>query len=134
MIVQLTQFTVSLETGLGPVDIDFILWFRRSENAVFFQETISFFSLFGLSKAQESKRFQDLGVFLHKNTRDLSEFSAFIGDRFGEHIFREVGEIFEINIGFGLITVIPFFKSHAFNYFAADGEFLDYLLVKTFLH
>lgn len=119
LIVQLTQFTVSFETSLSPVDINFILGFGGSKNVVFIQETISFFSLFGLSETEECKRLLDLWIFLDKDTGDLSEFNAFVFDGLTKLVLRKIREIFEINIGFGLISSVSFFKSHAFNYFAA---------------
>lgn len=119
LIVQLTQFTVSFETSLSPVDIDFVLGFGGSKNVVLFQETMSFFGLIGLSETEEGKRLLDLWVFLDKDTGDLSKLTAFVFDGLTECVFRKIREIFEINIGFGLISIVSFFKSHAFNYFAA---------------
>lgn len=70
LVVQLAELAVSLEAGLGPVDIDFGF---ASENVVVLEELVGFLGLVGLGEADEGELLLDLGVLLDKNAGDLDK-------------------------------------------------------------
>lgn len=85
-------------------------------------------------ETNESETFENGWVFLHKNTGNLAKRSGLALNGFLEFRFREIRKIFQINIGFGLVSVISLFESHALNWVSAQNEFLLFLLIETFLH